>query len=154
MDIAAFAELTKQIIAEDGFEDYIPTLLLPARQMVLALEGIPADVDTEQAALKWAEKTAKPGEEYLLAYKINAMQFRIVHRQGKSRTQADFDAAAAKAKAKPKAGTKRKASTKRTPAGNRKPTTKGKSTTKPTTKHKAAAKRKTTAKRKPTTKRK
>jgi hypothetical protein len=152
MDIAAFAELTKQIIAGDGFEDYIPTLLLPARQLVMALEGIPADVDTEQAALKWAEKTAKPGEDYLLAYKINAKQFRIVHRQGKSRTQADFDAGVAKAK--PKTSTKRKTTAKRKPASKRKPTTNGKTTTKPTTKHSAAAKRKITAKRKTTTKRK
>jgi len=140
MDIAAFAELTKQIIAADGFEDYIPTLLLPARQMVMALEGIPADVDTEQAALKWAEKTAKPGEDYLLAYKINAKQFRIVHRQGKSRTQADFDAAVTKAKA----GTNRKTSAKRKPASKAKAAAKGK----------GAAKRSATAKRKTTTKRK
>ncbi len=91
MDINDFAEMTQEVIASDGFEGYLPTLILPQRMVISALEGIPDGVDVEQAALEWAAKIAKAGEEYLLAYKINDHQFRVVRSDGSALTQADFD---------------------------------------------------------------
>jgi hypothetical protein len=33
--------MTRRIIAKDGFEEYLPTLMLPQRRHVTVLEGLP-----------------------------------------------------------------------------------------------------------------
>lgn len=90
--IEGFAEITRGVIASEGFEQFNPTLIVPARRILRALDGIPEGVDVEQAAMKWAEGAVESGDEYVLAYKLNARQFRIVHCNAGTRTHADFDA--------------------------------------------------------------
>lgn len=92
MTIADFAGMTQRIIANDGFDGYLPTLARPVIRKIAVLEGVPADVDVEEAAKEWADKSVEPGEEYFLAFKISSTHFRIVHSTGEHREQADFPA--------------------------------------------------------------
>jgi hypothetical protein len=81
MTIDDFIAMTKRVICNDGFEGYLPTLVLPARRHVAALEGIPADVDVEAAAKKWANSEAAD-EDYFLAFKIDSAHFKVIARVG------------------------------------------------------------------------
>jgi hypothetical protein len=80
-DIAAFAEITRRVIARDGFDGYLPTICVPARKYISVLEGIPPDKldHVREIAIAWAEKKAKPEEDYFLAYKEDDDRFRVVH---------------------------------------------------------------------------
>jgi hypothetical protein len=82
LDIAAFAEITRRVIARDGFDGYLPTLCLPGRKHITVLEGIPPEKleHVRDIAIKWAAEKANPDEEFFLAYKEDAEQFRVVHR--------------------------------------------------------------------------
>ena len=93
--LETFAEITRRVIRKDGFEGSLPTVLLPARREVRVLEGIPADVAHEEAALRWADGTAQPGEEYLVAFKVSPSQFKVVRRAGGVREEGLFDLDAA-----------------------------------------------------------
>ncbi len=81
LDIAAFAEITRRVIARDGFDGYLPTVCVPARKHISVLESIPPEKldHVREIAIAWAEKKAKPDEEYFLAYKEGADSFRVVH---------------------------------------------------------------------------
>ena len=82
LDITAFAEITRRVIARDGFDGYLPTLCLPAQKHISVLEGIPTEKleRVRDVAIAWAEKKASPDQEYFLAYKEDADRFRVVHR--------------------------------------------------------------------------
>jgi hypothetical protein len=69
MTIEMFAEITLSIIARDGFDGFLPTACNPARRHVAVLQGVPAGVDVERAALDWASRKAEADEEYLVAFK-------------------------------------------------------------------------------------
>jgi len=75
-----FIAITQRVVARDGFDDYMPTLVLPARRHIMALEGIPDTVDTEAVARKWAEEHAGGGD-FLLAFKIDARRFKAIERK-------------------------------------------------------------------------
>lgn len=53
MTIDDFIAMTQRIIEKDGFDGYLPTLVLPARNHISVLEGIPSNVDVEAAARQW-----------------------------------------------------------------------------------------------------
>jgi hypothetical protein len=82
LDIAAFAEITRRVIARDGFDGYLPTLCLPGRNHITVLEGIPEEKleHVRDIAIDWAAEKAGPDEEFFLAYKEDAGGFRVVHR--------------------------------------------------------------------------
>lgn len=80
--IEQFIAMTHGIIEEDGFEDYLPTLLLPERKNVLVLEGVPGDEDIESAAKGWAIRSANENEDFLLAFKVDANHFKVFARMG------------------------------------------------------------------------
>ena len=82
MEIAAFAEITYQVLQETPLEKYIPTLCLPGRSQILALQGVPArDEDRiREIALEWAQSTATAGEEFLVAFRDGDGYFRIIRR--------------------------------------------------------------------------
>jgi hypothetical protein len=84
MTIQQFAETTFRVIAEGSFENHIPTALFPERDHIIALEGIPADVDVEDAALTWAQDNAQGTEEYLVVFKIDPTHFKVVRHWGGS----------------------------------------------------------------------
>jgi len=76
-----FIIMTQKVIANDGFEGYLPTLVLPARDAVLVLQGIPTSVDIEVAARSWAaKKVAESSEDYFLAFKVSTEKFKVVAR--------------------------------------------------------------------------
>jgi hypothetical protein len=82
MTTDAFISMTQRVIAKDGFEDYLPTLVLPARRHIMALEGVPAGVDIETASRKWADHAVRADEDYFLAFKVDADHFKVISRVG------------------------------------------------------------------------
>lgn len=80
MTIDDFIAMTRRIIAKDGFDEYLPTLVLPGRRHVTVLEGMPPDVDAEAASRKWATSKAGENEDYFLAFKIDPARFKVVAR--------------------------------------------------------------------------
>jgi hypothetical protein len=80
MTIDDFIAMTRRIIAKDGFDDYMPTLVLPDRQHVAVLEGVPPDVDVEVAAKEWAGRKTEPDEDYFLAFKLDPAHFKVIAR--------------------------------------------------------------------------
>lgn len=99
MTIEDFIAMTRRIIAKDGFDDYLPTLVLPARRHISVLEGIPSKVDVELAARRWAEREAKPDEDFFLAFKVDAGNFKVVVRSNGSVTERLADVKAEQAAA-------------------------------------------------------
>jgi hypothetical protein len=95
MTIEAFAEMTRRVIARDGFDDFLPTACYPGRNVVAVLEGVPAGIDVEQAALRWAARKAEADEEYLVAFKSSPDRFKIIRRVGGESEEANFAIAAA-----------------------------------------------------------
>ena len=78
MTIDQFAVMTHNVIKDGGFDDYQPTACFPERRVVAVLTGIPEGVDQEQAALAMIARDAKPGEEYLLGFKVDAARFKVI----------------------------------------------------------------------------
>jgi hypothetical protein len=95
MKIKEFAEITRRIIARDGFEEYLPTAYFPGRRHIVVIEGVPDKVNIEDVALKWASTKAEEGEEYFVAFKINSRQFKVVRRSNSEYQEALFDAGVA-----------------------------------------------------------
>ena len=73
-----FIAMTRRIIDKERFEEYLPTLLLPARHHIAVLEGVPGEVD--RAATAWAAGTVDGGEDFFLAFKIDATHFKVIAR--------------------------------------------------------------------------
>lgn len=82
MTIDDFIAMTRRIIAKDGIENYLPTLVLPDRRLITVLEGMPPDVDVEAASRTWASDQAGENEDYFLAFTIDAARFKVVARLG------------------------------------------------------------------------
>ncbi len=82
MEIAAFAEITYHVLEETPLKDYIPTLCLPVRGQIQALQGIPEEEEgrVREIALDWAQTTAREEEEFLVAFRDGDEYFRIIRR--------------------------------------------------------------------------
>jgi hypothetical protein len=80
MLLTQFVSMTQLMVQRDGFDDFLPVAVFPERQEVRVLEGAPTDADPEGTALGWAEGLAKPGEEYLVAFKVGLRHFKAVRR--------------------------------------------------------------------------
>lgn len=78
MNIENFASITRNVIRENGFEGFQPTLCLPERKDLRSLAGVPEDEDHEPIALRWAAGIARPDEEYLVAFKCTPTEFKVV----------------------------------------------------------------------------
>jgi hypothetical protein len=85
MTIEEFATVTRRVIAAEGFVDFLPTACYPDRGEVVALQGLPPDVEPESAVLRWAAKRAKAGELHLVAFRSGPAQFTVVRVQGPER---------------------------------------------------------------------
>jgi hypothetical protein len=90
--IAALAEITRRVIARDGFSEYLPTAYFPGRSHVAVLEGVPDDVDLEKATIDWATRKADPDEEFLVAFKVDASHFKVIRRAAGSFEEETFTA--------------------------------------------------------------
>ncbi len=95
MTVQEFAAVTQRIIRQHGFARFLPVVCFPTRREIRALEGLPTGVDPEGPVLQWAAKLARPGEEYLVAFKISRSHFKIIRRAGRTQEQATFRAEAA-----------------------------------------------------------
>ncbi|HKY29319.1 MAG TPA: hypothetical protein VJM12_15370 [Pyrinomonadaceae bacterium] len=78
MQIDEFATITLNVIRKQGFDGFQPTVCFPERREVRALAGVPEHEAHESIALRWAANLAKPGEEYLVAFKHSASEFKVV----------------------------------------------------------------------------
>ncbi|MBK9006153.1 MAG: hypothetical protein IPM31_04080 [Anaerolineae bacterium] len=81
MDIAEFRSITMTVIRESGIADYIPTLILPAEGVVMALEGIPSDISHEDAARQWIRENGYESAEYFLAFRAAGDEIYLEHRK-------------------------------------------------------------------------
>jgi len=82
MTVDDFVAMTQRVITRDGFDGYLPTLVLPAHRHISVLEGMPADVNVETAARDWALRDSKSNEDYFLAFKVDDHHFKVVARLG------------------------------------------------------------------------
>ena len=82
MEIADFAEMTYVVLQDTPIEDYIPTLCLPEKNTVHALQGIPAEEEKNlrEISLDWALNATDEKEEFLVAFRDGPEHFRIIRR--------------------------------------------------------------------------
>ena len=85
MKLDQYATMTRQVIASTGFQDYFPSIIFPARQTVTVgtLVDFPEDIEgPESFVLQWASHQVQNGEEFLVAFKVDADHFKIIRRIG------------------------------------------------------------------------
>jgi len=90
MKIDEFALITRNVIASNGFDDFVPVACYPERSEIRALTDLPEDIDLETGILNWAAHHATKGEEYLVAYKSGASEFTIIKQKGNKRKSEKF----------------------------------------------------------------
>jgi len=79
MNITDFQRMTMRIVQDDGIAEYLPTLILPSEGVVIALEGIPNDINHEDAARKWIKDSGHESKEYFLAFKVSNEEIHLEH---------------------------------------------------------------------------
>ena len=87
-----FARITRNVIARDGFDDYLPTAYYPSRKHIVVLEGVPRAEALEPIAIRWAANGAVGDEEYLVAFRVGPSAFKIIRREAGATQEAVFDA--------------------------------------------------------------
>jgi hypothetical protein len=84
--IDQFIAITRRLILRDGFDGYLPTLLIPGSKHVRVLEGVPGEQNIDAAVASWVNRTTNPGEDFIVAYKIDSSHFKVVSRvEGQTR---------------------------------------------------------------------
>ena len=76
-----FVKMTQRIIAEDGFDNYLPTLLLPASREVRVLDQVEGDGES-LGITDWLAEQVGPDEDFLVAFKAGDAHFMVVGRLG------------------------------------------------------------------------
>jgi hypothetical protein len=76
--IEQFVAMTMKIVAEDGIDNYLPTLLLPTSRTVLVMEDIPDLDDHELMVREWLAERIEPDEPHLVAYRCGARIIKVV----------------------------------------------------------------------------
>ena len=76
-----FVKMTQRIIAEDGFDNYLPTLLLPATREVRVLDQVEGDGES-LGITGWLAEQVGPDEDCLVAVKAGDAHFMVVGRLG------------------------------------------------------------------------
>jgi len=72
--------MTQRVIADEGFDEHLPTACYPQRRVVRVLEDAPDAVDVESVALDWALAAAEGDEEVLVVFKIDSAHFKVIKR--------------------------------------------------------------------------
>ena len=80
----SFIAITRQVIAEDGIGEFLPTLMFPDRDAVHVLEDASDATSHEIEAVAWRAQMVPAGEDYVLAFRVNEDRFKIVGRVGGS----------------------------------------------------------------------
>ena len=76
-----FVKMTQRIIAEDGFDNYLPTLLLPATREVRVLDQVEGDGES-LGITDWLSEQVGQDEDFLVAFKAGDAHFMVVGRLG------------------------------------------------------------------------
>ena len=92
MEATAFAEITRSVIAKQGFDGFLPVACFPERREIRALEGVPPSESPEEATLQWASSIADGNEEFLIAFKCSETEFKIIRCLGSEREHHVFGA--------------------------------------------------------------
>jgi len=78
--IDQFITITQEIIHEDGFADYLPTLLLPQTDELVVLES-ELDGDNHEAIVHdWLSERVSDGQDFLVAFKVDSEHFKVIGR--------------------------------------------------------------------------
>lgn len=77
-----FVKMTQRIIGEDGFANYLPTLLLPAKREVRVLDDVGASDEQTLRITDWLAEQVEPDEDFLVAFKVDESYFMVVGRLG------------------------------------------------------------------------
>ena len=79
-EIEQFIETTRNVIQEDGFDDYLPTLLFPDRYEIYVLEA-EFDSDNHEAVVQdWLADQVGDEDNFLVAFKIDPQHFKLLGR--------------------------------------------------------------------------
>jgi hypothetical protein len=79
MKLEEFAEMTINIIRENGLSGYLPTFILPESQEIRAIQGIPADVDHREAIQQVAQQSGYAMQEFFFGVQTAPNQITIGH---------------------------------------------------------------------------
>jgi hypothetical protein len=90
MKIDEFASITRRVIANDCFDDFLPTACYPKRSQIRALTELPIDIEPETEVMEWAAQHANKGEEYLVAFKSGPLEFTVIRQKGNKRESKKF----------------------------------------------------------------
>lgn len=82
MTLDDFAEVTQRIIANQGFADFRPTACFPIRREIRVLSELPKGQDVEIASMDWARGLAGPDEDFLIAFKVSPVSFKVIRVAG------------------------------------------------------------------------
>lgn len=87
MTIEDFIAKTQQVIAEDGLDAYLPTLVVETRWdiEIAVLQDAPQDAEIEVVAQDWAAQVAK-NHDYVLAFRVDDAHFKVISRRKSSRS--------------------------------------------------------------------
>ena len=75
-----FITMTQNVILEDGFEDYLPTLLLLDQHKVVVLEAELDGDNHESAVYDWIADRVTAQESFLVAFKVDPHHFKVFGR--------------------------------------------------------------------------
>jgi hypothetical protein len=79
MTLQDFAEMTINVIREDGFDGYLPTFVLPDTQEVRVIQGIPTEVDHRDAVQNVARRSAYETREFFFGVLSAPQRITIGH---------------------------------------------------------------------------
>ncbi|QTD45881.1 hypothetical protein [Ottowia testudinis] len=75
-----FVKMTQRIIAEDGFDNYLPTLLLPAKREIRVLDDVGDGAGPTLGITDWLSEQVQPDEDFLVAFRADNAHFMVVGR--------------------------------------------------------------------------
>jgi hypothetical protein len=73
----SFTQATWNVVHRDGLDALQPTLLIPDRDHIVVLDGVPSTEDQSSIARQWAVEIARPNESYILAFRSGRNCFTV-----------------------------------------------------------------------------
>jgi hypothetical protein len=79
MTLQDFANMTINVVREDGIAGYLPTFVLPDTQQIRAIQGIPSDVDRRDAIQNVARRSGYEKREFFFGVNLAPKQITVGH---------------------------------------------------------------------------
>jgi hypothetical protein len=79
MTLQDFAEITMNVIREDGIDGYLPTLVLPDTKHIRVIQGIPDDVDHRDAVQNVVRRSGYETREFFFGVQSTSHEITIGH---------------------------------------------------------------------------